>query len=154
MTKNHNQNIFYQTDYGDTRFIAYNILQKFLDSKNIEKITDILHQELDNYCKKNEVLADDLFSKIDDEFLNNLLIGFVDNFEEINNRIEDFNIEKTSFNSLLLIKLVIYELVFHHENSAQNIFEDYQKIANANKIKFDKKIFLMLLNQIRNFEMQ
>ncbi|MFZ9469908.1 MAG: hypothetical protein ACO26G_02505 [Rickettsiales bacterium] len=154
MTKNHNQNIFYQTDYGDTRFIAFNILKKFLEQGNIEKITDILNEELDQYCKKNELLAEDLFEKIDDEFLNQLLIGFVDNLDEINNAIENLSIENTSFYGLLLIKLIIFELKFHHENSAQNIFEDYQKIANVNQIKFDKKIFLMLLNQIRNFEMQ
>lgn len=154
MTKNYNQNIFYQTDYGDTRFIAFNILQKFLDQRNLQKITDILNEELDQYCKKNELLAEDFFEKIDDEFLNQLLIGFVDNFDEINKAIENLSIENTSFHNLLLVKLIIFELKFHHENSAQNIFEDYQKIANANKIKFDKKIFLILLNQIRNFEMQ
>ncbi len=154
MTKNHNQNIFYQTDYGDTRFIAFNILQKFLDQRNLQKITDILNEELDQYCKKNELLAEDFFEKIDDEFLNQLIIGFVDNFDEINKAIENLSIENTSFHNLLLVKLIIFELKFHHENSAQNIFEDYQKIANANKIKFDKKIFLILLNQIRNFEMQ
>lgn len=154
MTKNYNQNIFYQTDYGDTRFIAFNILQKFLDQRNLQKITDILNEELDQYCKKNELLAEDFFEKIDDEFLNQLIIGFVDNFDEINKAIENLSIENTSFHNLLLVKLIIFELKFHHENSAQNIFEDYQKIANANKIKFDKKIFLILLNQIRNFEMQ
>lgn len=154
MTKNHNQNIFYQTDYGDTRFIAFNILQKFLDQRNLQKITDILNEELDQYCKKNELLAEDLFEKIDDEFLNQLLIGFVDNLDEINNSIENLSIENTSFDVLLMVKLIFFELKFHHENSAQNIFEDYQKIANSKEIKFDKKLFLMLFNQIRNFEMQ
>lgn len=154
MTNNQKQNIFYQTNYGDTRLIAFEILKKFLKPDNSQKIAEILNEALEIYAKKHELVSEDIFQKIDDEFLHQLLIGFLDNIDEIEVLMADFFGSSNEFNYSILLKLIIYELKFHHENSSQNIFEDYQKIFVINQLKFDKNLFVKLLNQFRDFEMQ
>lgn len=154
MTKNSSQNIFYQINYGDTRLIAFEILKIFLKSNNSQKIAEILNETLEIYAKKHELVSDDIFKKIDDEFLHQLLIGFIDNIDEIEILMADFFDLSNEFNYSILLKLIIYELRFHPENSSQNIFEDYQKIFATNQLKFDINLFVRLLNQIRDFEMQ
>ena len=146
---NLNPTIFYEAQYGETRLVAFEILQKFFDEKNDEKITDIFSEILAKNAKKNSLALEDFLEKIDDELLQQLVVGLVDNIEEIDNIIS----QKTSQNfEKNILRLIIFELKFVDENSAQNIFENYQKICIEKNIKFDKNLIIELIKTIREYE--
>ncbi len=141
--------IFYEAQYGETRLVAFEILQKFFDEKNEEKISDIFSEILDKNAKKNALSLEDFLEKIDDELLQQLVVGLIDNIDEINNIIlekKPQNFEKN------ILRLMIFELKFVDQNSSQNIFENYQKICSENDLKFNKNFAIELIKTIREYE--
>jgi transcription termination factor NusB len=146
---NPNPLIFYEAQYGETRLVAFEILQKFFDEKNEEKIADIFSEILNKNAKKNSLNLEDFLEKIDDELLQQLVVGLVDNIEEIDTLI----LSKTSENfEKNILRLMIFELKFVDQNSAQNIFENYQKICTEKNIKFNKNLIIELIKKIREYE--
>jgi transcription termination factor NusB len=147
--KNLNSATFYEAQYGETRLVAFEILQKFFDEKNEEKIADIFSEILAKNAKKNQLALDDFLEKIDDELLQQLVVGLVDNIDEIDNIILEKQHKIFEKN---ILRLIIFELKYVDENSTQNIFENYQKICLENDLKFDKNLIIELIKTIRQYE--
>jgi transcription termination factor NusB len=147
--KNLNSATFYEAQYGKTRLVAFEILQKFFDEKNEEKIADIFSEILAKNAKKNQLALDDFLEKIDDELLQQLVVGLVDNIDEIDNIILEKQHKIFEKN---ILRLIIFELKYVDENSTQNIFENYQKICLENDLKFDKNLIIELIKTIRQYE--
>jgi len=124
-------------------------LQKFFDEKNEEKITDIFSEILAKNAKKNALALEDFLEKIDDELLQQLVVGLVDNIDEIDNIILEKQHKIFEKN---ILRLIIFELKYVDENSTQNIFENYQKICLENDLKFDKNLIIELIKTIRQYE--
>jgi transcription termination factor NusB len=146
---NLNPTTFYEAQYGETRLVAFEILQKFFDENNEEKIADIFSEILAKNAKKNSLALEDFLEKIDDDLLQQLVVGLVDNIDEIDNIIlekKPQNFEKN------ILRLIIFELKFVDQNSAQNIFENYQKICTENNFKFNKNFAIELIKIIREYE--
>jgi RNase H-fold protein (predicted Holliday junction resolvase) len=146
---NLNPTTFYEAQYGETRLVAFEILQKFFDEENEQKIADIFSEILAKNAKKNSLALEDFLEKIDDDLLQQLVVGLVDNIDEIDNIIlekKPQNFEKN------ILRLIIFELKFVDENSTQNIFENYQKICVEKNIKFDKNLIIELIKTIREYE--
>lgn len=147
--QNSNPVTFYEAQYGETRLVAFEILQKFFDEKNEQKISDIFSEILEKNAQKNSLSLEDFLEKVDDDLLQQLVIGLIDNIDEINDIIsqeKDQNFEKN------ILRLIIFELKFLDENSAQNIFENYQKICTEKNIKFNKNLIIELIKKIREYE--
>ena len=147
--KNLNSATFYEAQYGETRLVAFEILQKFFDEKNEEKIADIFSKILAKNAKKNQLDLEDFLEKIDDELLQQLVVGLVDNIDEIDNIILEKQHKIFEKN---ILRLIIFELKYVDENSTQNIFENYQKICLENDLKFDKNLIIELIKTIRQYE--
>jgi transcription termination factor NusB len=147
--KNLNSATFYEAQYGETRLVAFEILQKFFDEKNEEKIADIFSEILAKNAKKNQLALEDFLEKIDDELLQQLVVGLVDNIDEIDNIILEKQHKIFEKN---ILRLIIFELKYVDENSTQNIFENYQKICLENDLKFDKNLIIELIKTIRQYE--
>ena len=147
--KNSNITPFYEAQYGETRLVAFEILQKFFDENNQEKIADIFSEILAKNAKKNQLSLDDFLEKIDDELLQQLVVGLIDNIDEIDNIILEKQHKIFDKN---ILRLIIFELKFVDENSSQNIFENYQKICLENNLKFDKNLIIELIKTIREYE--
>ena len=124
-------------------------MQKFFDEKNEEKITDIFSEILAKNAKKNALALEDFLEKIDDELLQQLVVGLVDNIDEIDNIILEKQHKIFEKN---ILRLIIFELKYVDENSTQNIFENYQKICLENDLKFDKNLIIELIKTIRQYE--
>ena len=146
---NSNITTFYEAQYGETRLVAFEILQKFFDENNQEKIADIFSEILAKNAKKNQLSLEDFLEKIDDELLQQLVVGLIDNIDEINNIISEKQHKIFDKN---ILRLIIFELKFVDENSSQNIFENYQKICLENDLKFDKNLVIELIKTIRQYE--
>lgn len=147
--QNSNPVTFYEAQYGETRLVAFEILQKFFDEKNEQKISDIFSEILEKNAQKNSLSLEDFLEKVDDDLLQQLVIGLIDNIDKINDIIsqeKDQNFEKN------ILRLIIFELKFLDENSAQNIFENYQKICTEKNIKFNKNLIIELIKKIREYE--
>jgi transcription termination factor NusB len=147
--KNLNSATFYEAQYGETRLVAFEILQKFFDEKNEEKIADIFSEILAKNAKKNALALEDFLEKIDDDLLQQLVVGLVDNIDEIDNIILEKQHKIFEKN---ILRLIIFELKYVDENSTQNIFENYQKICLENDLKFDKNLIIELIKTIRQYE--
>lgn len=147
--KNSNITPFYEAQYGETRLVAFEILQKFFDENNQEKIADIFSEILAKNAKKNQLSLDDFLEKIDDELLQQLVVGLIDNIDEIDNIILEKQHKIFDKN---ILRLIIFELKYVDENSTQNIFENYQKICLENDLKFDKNLAIDLIKTIRQYE--
>ena len=147
--KNSNITTFYEAQYGETRLVAFEILQKFFDENNEEKIADIFSEILAKNAKKNQLSLEDFLEKIDDELLQQLVVGLIDNIDEIDNIILEKQHKIFDKN---ILRLIIFELKFVDENSTQNIFENYQKICLENNLKFDKNLVIELIKTIRQYE--
>ena len=147
--KNSNITTFYEAQYGETRLVAFEILQKFFDENNQEKIADIFSEILAKNAKKNQLSLEDFLEKIDDELLQQLVVGLIDNIDEIDNIILEKQHKIFDKN---ILRLIIFELKFVDENSSQNIFENYQKICLENDLKFDKNLVIELIKTIRQYE--
>ena len=147
--KNSNITTFYEAQYGETRLVAFEILQKFFDENNQEKIADIFSEILAKNAKKNQISLEDFLEKIDDELLQQLVVGLIDNIDEIDNIISEKQHKIFDKN---ILRLIIFELKFVDENSSQNIFENYQKICLENDLKFDKNLLIELIKTIREYE--
>ena len=147
--KNSNITTFYEAQYGETRLVAFEILQKFFDENNQEKIADIFSEILAKNAKKNQLSLEDFLEKIDDELLQQLVVGLIDNIDEIDNIILEKQHKIFDKN---ILRLIIFELKFVDENSSQNIFENYQKICLENNLKFDKNLVIELIKTIRQYE--
>jgi transcription termination factor NusB len=147
--KNSNITTFYEAQYGETRLVAFEILQKFFDENNQEKIADIFSEILAKNAKKNQLSLEDFLEKIDDELLQQLVVGLIDNIDEINNIISEKQHKIFDKN---ILRLIIFELKYVDENSTQNIFENYQKICLENNLKFDKNLVIELIKTIRQYE--
>ena len=147
--KNSNITTFYEAQYGETRLVAFEILQKFFDENNQEKIADIFSEILAKNAKKNQLSLEDFLEKIDDELLQQLVVGLIDNIDEIDNIISEKQHKIFDKN---ILRLIIFELKFVDENSSQNIFENYQKICLENDLKFDKNLVIELIKTIRQYE--
>ena len=147
--KNSNITTFYEAQYGETRLVAFEILQKFFDENNQEKIADIFSEILAKIAKKNQLSLEDFLEKIDDELLQQLVVGLIDNIDEIDNIISEKQHKIFDKN---ILRLIIFELKYVDENSTQNIFENYQKICLENNLKFDKNLVIELIKTIRQYE--
>jgi len=147
--KNSNITTFYEAQYGETRLVAFEILQKFFDENNQEKIADIFSEILAKNAKKNQLSLEDFLEKIDDELLQQLVVGLIDNIDEIDNIILEKQHKIFDKN---ILRLIIFELKYVDENSSQNIFENYQKICLENDLKFDKNLVIELIKTIRQYE--
>lgn len=147
--KNSNITTFYEAQYGETRLVAFEILQKFFDENNQEKIADIFSEILAKNAKKNQLSLEDFLEKIDDELLQQLVVGLIDNIDEIDNIISEKQHKIFDKN---ILRLIIFELKYVDENSTQNIFENYQKICLENDLKFDKNLVIELIKTIRQYE--
>ena len=147
--KNSNITTFYEAQYGETRLVAFEILQKFFDENNQEKIADIFSEILAKNAKKNQLSLEDFLEKIDDELLQQLVVALIDNIDEIDNIILEKQHKIFDKN---ILRLIIFELKFVDENSTQNIFENYQKICLENNLKFDKNLVIELIKTIRQYE--
>ena len=147
--KNSNITTFYEAQYGETRLVAFEILQKFFDENNQEKIADIFSEILAKNAKKNQLSLEDFLEKIDDELLQQLVVALIDNIDEIDNIILEKQHKVFDKN---ILRLIIFELKFVDENSTQNIFENYQKICLENNLKFDKNLVIELIKTIRQYE--
>ena len=147
--KNSNITTFYEAQYGETRLVAFEILQKFFDENNEEKIADIFSEILAKNAKKNQLSLEDFLEKIDDELLQQLVVALIDNIDEIDNIILEKQHKIFDKN---ILRLIIFELKFVDENSTQNIFENYQKICLENDLKFDKNLVIELIKTIRQYE--
>lgn len=147
--KNSNITTFYEAQYGETRLVAFEILQKFFDENNQEKIADIFSEILAKNAKKNQLSLEDFLEKIDDELLQQLVVGLIDNIDEIDNIISEKQHKIFDKN---ILRLIIFELKYVDENSTQNIFENYQKICLENDLKFDKNLVIELIKTIREYE--
>ncbi len=147
--KNSNITTFYEAQYGETRLVAFEILQKFFDENNQEKIADIFSEILAKNAKKNQLSLEDFLEKIDDELLQQLVVGLIDNIDEIDNIISEKQHKIFDKN---ILRLIIFELKYVDENSTQNIFENYQKICLENNLKFDKNLVIELIKTIRQYE--
>lgn len=147
--KNSNITTFYEAQYGETRLVAFEILQKFFDENNQEKIADIFSEILAKNAKKNQLSLEDFLEKIDDELLQQLVVGLIDNIDEIDNIILEKQHKIFDKN---ILRLIIFELKYVDENSTQNIFENYQKICLENNLKFDKNLVIELIKTIREYE--
>ena len=147
--KNSNITTFYEAQYGETRLVAFEILQKFFDENNQEKIADIFSEILAKIAKKNQLSLEDFLEKIDDELLQQLVVGLIDNIDEIDNIISEKQHKIFDKN---ILRLIIFELKYVDENSTQNIFENYQKICLENDLKFDKNLVIELIKTIREYE--
>jgi RNase H-fold protein (predicted Holliday junction resolvase) len=143
--KNLNSATFYEAQYGETRLVAFEILQKFFDEKNEEKIADIFSEILAKNAKKNALALEDFLEKIDDDLLQQLVVGLVDNIDEIDNIILEKQHKIFEKN---ILRLIIFELKYVDENSTQNIFENYQKICLENDLKFDKNLIIELIKTL------
>ena len=146
---NSNITTFYEAQYGETRLVAFEILQKFFDENNQEKIADIFSEILAKNAKKNQLSLEDFLEKIDDELLQQLVVGLIDNIDEIDNIISEKQHKIFDKN---ILRLIIFELKYVDENSTQNIFENYQKICLENNLKFDKNLVIELIKTIRQYE--
>ena len=146
---NLNPTNFYEAQYGETRLVAFEILQKFFDEENEQKIADIFSEILAKNAKKNSLALEDFLEKIDDDLLQQLVVGLVDNIDEIDNIILEKKPQDFEKN---ILRLIIFELKFVDENSTQNIFENYQKICVEKNIKFDKNLIIELIKTIREYE--
>ena len=147
--KNSNITTFYEAQYGETRLVAFEILQKFFDENNQEKIADIFSEILAKIAKKNQLSLEDFLEKIDDELLQQLVVGLIDNIDEIDNIISEKQHKIFDKN---ILRLIIFELKYVDENSSQNIFENYQKICLENDLKFDNNVVIELIKTIREYE--
>ena len=147
--KNSNITTFYEAQYGETRLVAFEILQKFFDENNQEKIADIFSEILAKNAKKNQLSLEDFLEKIDDELLQQLVVGLIDNIDEIDNIISEKQHKIFDKN---ILRLIFFELKYVDENSTQNIFENYQKICLENNLKFDKNLVIELIKTIRQYE--
>ena len=147
--KNSNITTFYEAQYGETRLVAFEILQKFFDENNQEKIADIFSEILAKNAKKNQLSLEDFLEKIDDELLQQLVVALIDNIDEIDNIILEKQHKIFDKN---ILRLIIFELKYVDENSTQNIFENYQKICLENNLKFDKNLVIELIKTIRQYE--
>ena len=147
--KNSNITTFYEAQYGETRLVAFEILQKFFDENNQEKIADIFSEILAKNAKKNQLSLEDFLEKIDDELLQQLVVGLIDNIDEIDNIISEKQHKIFDKN---ILRLIIFELKYVDENSTQNIFENYQKICLENNLKFDNNLVIELIKTIRQYE--
>ena len=147
--KNSNITTFYEAQYGETRLVAFEILHKFFDENNQEKIADIFSEILAKNAKKNQLSLEDFLEKIDDELLQQLVVGLIDNIDEIDNIISEKQHKIFDKN---ILRLIIFELKYVDENSTQNIFENYQKICLENDLKFDKNLVIELIKTIRQYE--
>ena len=86
--QNSNPATFYEAQYGETRLVAFEILQKFFDEKNEQKISDIFSEILEKNAKKNSLSLEDFLEKVDDDLLQQLVIGLIDNIDEINDSLK------------------------------------------------------------------
>ena len=149
-----NSNIlqFYPTNYGHTRFVAFKILQKFFDVNNSQAILTIFNLIIEEESQKNSLSNEDYLQQIDNDLMHQILVGVIDNQEDIRNIINKNSSKNYDMNFMIILMLLIFELKFLSENSSQNIFDEYQKICQENDIKFDKELVFKLIKIFREFE--
>ena len=117
---NLNPTNFYEAQYGETRLVAFEILQKFFDEENEQKIADIFSEILAKNAKKNSLALEDFLEKIDDDLLQQLVVGLVDNIDEIDNIINQYNfISKEHLNNsseFIPNTIVVWKGLYKFEN--------------------------------------
>jgi len=143
---------FYPTNYGDTRLIVFKIFQKYFNPQNQLSVANIFNDILEQNARDNSQSIEDYLNQIDDDLLNQILVGMLDNQQQITDYILNQWGVNIDLNFKLILMLVIFELKFLNENPTQNIFEDYQKICQEKNIKFTKEFFAELVKEFRQFE--
>lgn len=151
-SQNNQNNFFYEANYGDSRLVLYQIFLKYFDIKNSLEISKIFDEVIDKNSKEKNLKIDEYLQEIDDDFLTQIMVGVIENSNKIDNIISEISLNKFTFEFLIILKLIIFELIFLTENSSQKIYEEYFQICEKFSIKFDKKIIINLIEKLRNFE--
>jgi transcription termination factor NusB len=151
-SQNNQNNFFYEANYGDSRLVLYQIFLKYFDIKNSLEISKIFDEIIDKNSKEKNLKIDEYLQEIDDDFLTQIMVGVIENSNKIDNIISEISLNKFTFEFLIILKLIIFELIFLTENSSQKIYEEYFQICEKFSIKFDKKIIINLIEKLRNFE--
>ncbi|MBM3590821.1 MAG: transcription antitermination protein NusB [Alphaproteobacteria bacterium] len=143
---------FYEANYGDSRFVLYQIFKKFFDEKSASPISEIFNEVINQNSQEKTLSIEEYLNQIDDDFLSQVMIGMVDNLDQINQIIESTNEKNLTFEEQIILKLIIFELKFLSENSVQSIFEEYKKICKNNSIKYPQNLVIELIKKLREFE--
>ena len=142
----------YETNYGDSREILFLVFKKFFNQENNLKISEIFNEILSQISKEKNLAMEDYLNQIDDDFISQTMVGMLDNIDIINDILQENGGQKFEFNFQIILKLIIFELNYLAENSSQKIFNEYQEICQKYSLKFDSKLVINLINQLRNFE--
>jgi hypothetical protein len=142
----------YEANYGDSREILFLIFRKYFFSENAQKISEIFQEILLQKSKENNLSEDQYLQQIDDDFISQIMIGLLDNLDSINDILQEISGMNFEFNFKIILKLIIFELQYLPENSTQKIFTEYQEICKKYSLKFDNKIVINLIQNLREFE--
>ena len=140
----------YETNYGDSREILFLVFKKFFNQENNLKISEIFNEILSQISKEKNLAMEDYLNQIDDDFISQTMVGMLDNIDIINDILQENGGQKFEFNFQIILKLIIFELNYLAENSSQKIFNEYQEICQKYSLKFDSKLVINLINQLRN----
>ncbi|NCA28423.1 MAG: hypothetical protein EBS92_04025 [Proteobacteria bacterium] len=147
-----NNNSFYEANYGDSRFVLFQIFKNFFDEKSESPISEIFNEVINRNSQEKALSVEEYLNQIDDDFLSQMMVGIVDNLDQINQILSSTNEKNLTFDEQIILKLIIFELKFLPENSAQSIFEEYQKICKNNSIKYPQNFVIELIKNLREFE--
>jgi transcription termination factor NusB len=142
----------YEANYGDSREILFLTFRKYFLSENTQKISEIFQEILLQKTKENNLSEDEYLQKIDDDFISQIMVGILDNINSIDNILHEYGGQKFEYNWQIILKLIIFELQYLPENSSQKIFTEYQEICKKYSLKFDNKIVINLIQNLREFE--
>jgi hypothetical protein len=142
----------YEANYGDSREVLFLVFKKFFNQENNCKISEIFNEILLQFANQKNLPLDEYLNQIDDDFISQIMIGMLDNLNSINDILHEYGGQKFEFNFQIILKLIIFELQYLTENSSQKIFDEYHEICKKNDIKFDSKIVINFIKNLREFE--
>jgi N utilization substance protein B len=156
--KNNNQIKFKKNPRSLSRLLALQIL--FTDDffKNSSDVNAIKKELIKNYILHEEYESIDLTDMIDDKFIDQLVFGVKENFEEFDHKIASFLQAKYSLETLdgvelQIFRLAIYELKFLTEIPTNAIINEYVDLASGfyieKKIKFINGLINALAKELR-----
>jgi N utilization substance protein B len=156
--KNNNQIKFKKNPRSLSRLLALQIL--FTDDffKNGSDITLIKNELIENYILHEEHEPINLSDMIEDKFIDQLVYGVKENFEEFDQKIAGFLQAKYSLETLdsvelQLFRLAMFELKFLIEIPTNAIINEYVNLAGGffieKKIKFINGLINSLAKELR-----
>ena len=156
--KKNNQIKFKKNPRSLSRLLALQIL--FTDDffKNSSDINAIKKELIENYILHEEHEPVDLTSMIEDQFIDQLVFGVKENFEEYDQKIASFLQAKYSLETidsveLQIFRLAIFELKFLTQIPTNSIINEYVDLAGGffveKKIKFINGLINALAKELR-----